>query len=97
MPLLGLGAWLASMMGPLLARVLIAAGLSVVSVVGVTASITAIKDMLLANLQLVPAAGLQLALLGGAGSALGMIFGAITFRLLLWQVANTRRILSSST
>lgn len=91
----GLGVWLAAMMGPLTARILVALGFSVVSVVGVTAALTTLKNMLIANLQLVPAAGLQLALLGGAGVGLGLVFGAVTFRMLLWQINNTRRILGA--
>lgn len=89
----GLGTWLAALMGPLTAKILVALGFSVVSIVGVTAALNTLKGMLISNLALVPAAGLQLALLGGAGVGLGLIFGAVTFRMLLWQVSNTQRIL----
>lgn len=92
----GLGVWLAAMVAPLTARILLSLGFSVVSVVGVTAALGQLKSMLISNLQLVPAAGLQLALLGGVGIGLGLIFGAVTFRMLLWQVNNTRRILGGS-
>lgn len=89
----GLGTWLAALMGPLTAKILVALGFSVVSIVGVTSALTTLKNMFIANLAMVPAAGLQLALLGGVGVGLGLVFGAVTFRMLLWQVSNTQRIL----
>lgn len=91
----GLGAWLAAMMAPLAGRVLAALGLSMVSVVGMSAAMAELKALFLAKLLLAPAAGLQMALLGGLPEGVGMIFGAMTFRLLLWQVGNARRILGA--
>lgn len=95
-PALGLGAWLASIAGTLTARVLLALGFSVVSVTGVTVTMDALRDLFISNLQAAPAMGLQLATLSGVGVAFGLILGAVAFRLLLWQVANAVRILSSS-
>jgi hypothetical protein len=80
-------------MAPLAARVLLALGFSVVSVVGVTAALDQLKTLFLSQLQLVAASGLQLALLSGVGVGFGLIFGAIAFRMALWQIANTTRIL----
>lgn len=92
-----LGSWLLAMMQPLIGRILSALGFSVVSIVGVTAALDQLKTMLLNQLQLVPAAGLQLALLAGCGVAFGFILGAITFRMALWQLNNSMRILGVNT
>lgn len=92
-----IGSWLLAMMQPLIGRILTALGFSVVSIVGVTTALDQLKATMLAQLQLVPAAGLQLALLAGAGVAFGFILGAIAFRLALWQLNNSMRILGVNT
>lgn len=88
-----LGAWLVAMVGPLAARLLTVLGFQVVTITGLTASISALKTVFLTHLGAVPAAGLQLALLGGVGEGLGIIFGAIAARLVLWHIQNASRIL----
>lgn len=91
-----IGSWLLAMMQPLIGRILTALGFSVVSIIGVTAALDQLKATLMQHLLTVPAAGLQMALLGGAGVALGFIFGAITFRMALWQLNNSMKILGVS-
>ncbi len=93
---MGLGTWLAAMMAPLVARVLMALGFSVVSIVGVTAVLSQLKGMFIAQASALPAAGLQLALLGGFGTAAGIIFGAVTTRMALWQIQNATKVLGVS-
>lgn len=88
-----LGAWLLTLVQPLVGRVLMALGFQVVSIVGVVAVLDQLKSMIVNGLGDIPAAGLQLALLGGAGEGLGIIFGAIATRLALWQIQNSVRIL----
>lgn len=90
---MGIGTWLGAMMQPLVAKVLMALGFSVISVVGVSTALAQIKGLLIANLMGVPAAGLQLALLAGTGEALGILFGAITTRVALWQIQNATKVL----
>lgn len=90
---MGLGTWLAGLMSTLTARVLLALGFQVVTITGTTAAFAAAKSMFISQLGAVPAAGLQLALLAGAGTAIGIIFGAIAFRIALWQIQNSVRIL----
>lgn len=92
-----LGTWLLAMMGPLAARILLTLGFSVVSIVGMEAVISGIKTQLITSLGAVPAAGLNLALLAGSGEALGIIFGAITTRLLLWKITSATRLLGVNT
>lgn len=94
---MGLGTWLAGLMSTLTARVLLALGFQVVTITGTTAAFASAKAMFMAQLGAVPAAGLQLALLAGAGTAFGIIFGAIAFRIALWQIQNSVRILGVNT
>lgn len=91
-----IGTWLAALAKPLLAKVLIALGFQVVTITGVVASIDTVKGLFLAHVSTIPAAGFQLALLGGAGEGLGMIFGAIATRIALWQIQNGTKILGLS-
>lgn len=82
-----------SLVQPLIARILTALGFSVVSVVGVTESIGAIKNELTSSVNALPADLLGVFLLGGGGIGLGMILGAIAFRLALWQIQSATKIL----
>jgi len=76
-------AFLASMAAPLVARVLMALGMSVITVTGVTLAIDQLKDLVIGNLGDVPVSILQLGGLLGAWQGLGMVFGAITFSVTL--------------
>jgi len=88
-----LGAWLLAMVGPMLGRILTTLGFSVVSIVGLTAVLDGLKTQFLSLVNQVPAAGLQLALLGGAGEAMGIIFGACATRLIIMQAEKGTRLL----
>jgi len=88
-----IGTWLASLTKPLVAKVLMALGFQVVTITGVVASVDAVKALFIAHVGAIPAAGLQLGLLAGAGEAMGIIFGAIATRLALWQIQNGVKIL----
>ena len=92
---MGIGTFLAAMMAPLVARVLMALGFSVVTVVGVSTVLAQLKAMMLAQAMAVPVAGLNLALLAGVGVGGGIIFGAITTKMALYAIANTSRILGT--
>lgn len=82
-----------SLVQPLIARILTALGFSVVSIVGVTESIGAIKNQLVSSVNAMPVDVLNVFLLGGGGIGLGMILGAIAFRLALWQIQSATKIL----
>lgn len=92
-----IGTWLLAMMAPLTARILLTLGFSVVTIVGMDAVMTQLKAAVVTNLGAIPSAGLQLALLAGVGEALGIIFGAITTRLLLWKITSATRLLGVNT
>lgn len=88
-----LGTWLLGMMSPLLAKILIALGFSVVSIVGVQAALQTVKDLMVNNVNSMSSDVLNLFLLSGGGTGLGIIFGAYTTRVLLWQITSAKRIL----
>ena len=92
-----LATWLFAMVSPLVAKILLSLGFSVVTIVGMDAVLNTLKTMFVTQANLMPAAALQLALLGGAGEGIGIIFGAITTRLLLWQISKATRILGANT
>jgi len=93
---MAIGTWLAAMMSPLVARVLMALGFSVVSVVGVSTVLATLKSSFISQALALPAAGLQLGLLAGMGVGFGIIFGAVTTRLALWQIQNATKVLGVS-
>lgn len=94
---MNLGAWLVAMVGPLVAKILVTLGFSVVTIVGVTASLDVIQGQLVAQMNSLPAAALNLALLGGAGQALGIVLGAIATRMAIWQIQQGTKILGVNT
>lgn len=88
-----LGTWLLSMMQPLIGRILAALGFSVVTITGFELVIDTVKNMVLDGINTLPADMLNLFLYAGGGQGLGMILGAITTKLLLWQVQRATQIL----
>lgn len=88
-----LGTWLLSMAQPLVAKVLLALGFSVVSVTGLTVIVNNLKAQAVAGLQLVSPATLQLFLMSGGAVGLGIILGACATRLMLWQIQSATQLL----
>lgn len=88
-----LGTWLLSMMQPLIGRILAALGFSVVTITGFELVIDHLKNMVRDGINTLPADMLNLFLYAGGGQGLGMILGAITTKLLLWQVQRATQIL----
>lgn len=88
-----LGTWLLSLLQPAIGRILTALGFSVVSVVGMEAMLSQLRSQLVSGLGGLSADMFNVFLLAGGGQALGIIMGALTTRVLLWQVQNATRIL----
>lgn len=88
-----IGTWLMAMMQPLLAKILVSLGFSVVTITGLTAAITGLRDQVVGSVNSLPAEMLQLFLLSGGGVAFGIITGAITTKLLLWQITSATKVL----
>jgi len=81
---MNLAAFLIGMVGPLVARVLVSLGVSLVTIAGLTAATAALKGYVTSAIGGLPAVAVQLAGLYGAWTCLGMIFGTITF-CVTWQ------------
>lgn len=88
-----LGTWLLAMVQPILGRILAALGFSVVTITGFEVAVSTVRDRLVSSINQLPAEVLNVFLLSGAGVALGMIFGAISVRILLWKIQSATKIL----
>lgn len=89
---MGLLAALAGLAGPIVARVLIALGMSVVTVGGAAVALASLKASFIAKASEAPLAALQLIGLGGGWVAFGFIFGAMTFTLTVFALTKAVRI-----
>lgn len=89
------GTFLVALVEPILARLLIALGFSVVSIVGVDAALNTVKGMIVSNLSGLGGI-LDFALYLWLGKALGVIFGACATKLMLWNIQNATKILGKS-
>lgn len=76
-----LGAWLLSIAPGLVSQVLVALGISVITVGGVTVVIGQLKDQFTTRMYALPPQIFDLFMLSGGGVALGMMLGALTTRI----------------
>ena len=88
----GLLAALASLAGPMLARILMSLTFSVVTYTGLTIVIGALRSQLMDSLNGAAGAGLQIAGLAGVWVGLGMVLGAVTFIVSWWGLTKAVRI-----
>lgn len=88
-----IGTWLLSLIQPLIARILTAIGFSVITITGFELVISQLKDMVRDGINSMPSDMLNVFLYAGGGQGLGMILGAITTKLLLWQLQSATQIL----
>lgn len=88
-----LGTWLLAMMEPLLGRILASLGFSVVSIVGMDAIFQQLKDRVVVSIGGLQPEIVNLFLYAGGGVGISIILGAITTRLLLWQISSSTKIL----
>lgn len=84
------------MVQPLIARVFVALGLSLVTYVGMDTVITQVTNYAVNAWGGLPAATLQLAGLAGIGEALSIIMGAIATRVLIWQMTRASKIIGTN-
>lgn len=92
----GLLAGLASLAQPILARVLAALGMSLVTTVGAAAVLTQIKSLVISSLAGGVESALMIAGLAGVWTGLGMVWGAITFTVTYWQLTKAVRLATGS-
>lgn len=81
------------MLQPMIGRILTALGFSVITITGFEIVISTLKNIVKDGINTLPADTLNLFLYAGGGQGLGMILGAITTKLLLWQVQRATQIL----
>jgi hypothetical protein len=91
-----LGTWLLALLEPMLAKILVSLGFSVVTSTGMDAVISGLKSSLVASFNTLPPDWLNVFQLAGGGTALGIVFGAMTTKLLLWSIQNTTRLLGTN-
>lgn len=87
-----LAVWLASMVPSLVAKVLAALGMGVLTITGFTIAWNTVKAMIIFHFAGMPAAILGLSSLAGVGEALGIIFGAITARVAYTALISSSKI-----
>ncbi|MBB4842211.1 hypothetical protein HNP55_000706 [Paucibacter oligotrophus] len=90
----GILAAIAGLATPILARILMAIGFSVVTFAGASAVVTQLRQLIITNLGGAAGAGLQIAGLAGVWDALGMVFGAVSFTVTLWGLTKSVRLVS---
>lgn len=90
---MNLATWLLALVQPLIGRVLVALGFSIVTITGMQVALNAVRDQLIGGVNALPADMLNVFLLSGGGVAFGMVMGAITTRFVIWQIQSSTRIL----
>jgi hypothetical protein len=88
-----IGTWLLAMMQPLLAKILVSLGFSVVTITGLTLAISTVRDQVIAGVNTMPGDLLQIFLVSGGGVAFGILTGAITTKIMLWQITSATKVL----
>lgn len=88
-----LATFLLALVQPVLARVLIALGFQVVTITGLVQITDTLKSQAISGLGLLQYEMLALFGVAGGPLGLGIIFGACTTKLLLWQIQSATKIL----
>ena len=91
-----LAAFLLSLVGSVVGKVLLALGFSVVTMVGFELAIDGLKGQMINGMHSLPVDVLNLFLLAGGGIAVNIILGAITFRVTIWSITKATRVLGVS-
>jgi Protein of unknown function (DUF2523) len=91
-----IGTWVLSLVQPMLAKIFLTVGFSVVSIVGMDSVLLGIKNSFVASMQTMPSEWLNLALYLWLGKGLGIIFGACSTKLMLWTIQNSTQVLGRS-
>lgn len=81
---------------PMIGRILVTLGLSIVTVAGFQQVVNILQDQLIARVNALPVTTLQVFLIGGGGVGISMIVSAIAVRVMMWQVMNAKKILGAN-
>lgn len=91
-----LGTFLMALVEPIIGRILVTLGLSIVTVTGFQQVVNILQDQLIARVNALPVTTLQVFLIGGGGVGISMIVSAIAVRVMMWQVMNAKKILGAN-
>lgn len=89
-------AFFLSLVQPIIARILVALGFSLVSFVGMGAVLDQVIAASVGAWGGLPSQMLALAGLAGIGQALGIIMGAVLTRMMIWQLTKATRMLATN-
>lgn len=93
---MGYGAFFLALVQPIISRILVALGMSVVTFTGMSMVMDQITQAVQNAWGGLPGAILGLAGLAGLGQGLSIVFGAIATRILIWQLTKSTRMLMSN-
>lgn len=91
-----LGTFVMSLVEPVIGRILTTVGFSVVSITGMQMIFSHLKSNLVDGLHSLPSDMLQLFLIAGGAEGIGILLGAITTKLALWQAQKSVQFLGKS-
>lgn len=91
-----LGTFLMALVEPMIGRILVTLGLSVVTFTGFQQVVDILQDQLVNRVNALPHQVLQVFLLAGGGIGISMIVSAIAVRVMMWQVMNAKKILGAN-
>lgn len=89
------GTFLLALIEPMLGKILVALGFSIVSIVGVDVALSSVKQLIIGNISSLGAI-IDFALYLWIGKGIGIIFGACATKLALWNIQNATKILGKS-
>jgi len=84
--------WLAALLPSLVARVLAALGMGVITFTGFSIAWDSVRSIIVSNFSGMPSDIMALAGLAGVGQGLGIVLGAITARVAYMAITSARRI-----
>lgn len=93
---MGVGAFLLALVQPIISRILVALGMSIVTFTGMSVLMEQVTQAVQSAWGGLPGAILGLAGLAGLGEGLSIVFGAIATRVLIWQLTKSTRMLMSN-
>lgn len=90
------GTFLLAICEPLLAKILLSLGFSVVTITGVEVALGSLKSQLVDSMNALPFDLLNFALYIGVGKALGIVLGACATKLMLWSIQSATSIIGKN-
>jgi Protein of unknown function (DUF2523) len=91
-----LAAFFLSLVQPIISRIMVALGLSVVTFTGMSLVMEQMTNVVGNAWGALPGAIFGLAQLAGLGEGLSIVFGAIATRVLIWQLTRSTRMIMSN-